>query len=100
MFVLSKATPHIDESNNNVVIWELEGTFSSSVGKLEFQETYPFSYNCVIKGPNKPLASWTKAEIEALYPKRVFENTFNRAKNMRNNTSEIIIDDSFDINTL
>ena len=100
MFVLSKAIPHIDESNNSVVAWELEGTFSSSVGKSQFQETYPFIFNCLIAGPNKPLASWTKSEIEALYPQRAFQNTFNNIKNMKDDTSKVTIDDSFDINSL
>jgi len=100
MFILEKAIPHIDNATNNVIIWELEGKYSGSTRLGEFQKTYPFVYNCAIQGPNKPLANWTKEEIEALYPQKVFEKIFYRAKDKVENPTDVSVNMDFDINSL
>tara|TARA_R100001510_G_C7619344_1_gene180637 strand:+ start:70 stop:372 length:303 start_codon:yes stop_codon:yes gene_type:complete len=100
MFVLVKALPHVDNVTNNVLAWELEGKYSGSNRLGEFQKSYAFIYNCAIEGPLKPLENWTKSEIEALYPEKVFEKTFYRAKDRAETPSEVIIKDDFDINSL
>ena len=49
----------------------------------------------------KPLNEWTKEQIQELYPDHVFQNSFNRYVNFRENPmNKVVADNSFDINSL
>lgn len=94
---LKQAIPTVEENTGNVYYWELVGSFANA----EYEQDYTFLYNCRENNNIKPLSDWTKEEIENLYPTHVFQNSFNRYVNNKNNPkNKIQPDDSFDINSL